>query len=63
LRHIINLSFETGKYPDQLKIAKVKPFYKRGCKTGIVNYRPVSLISGFSKIIEKIIKKITIIFK
>jgi hypothetical protein len=57
LTHIINLSFETGKFPDQLKIAKVKPLYKKGCKTEIGNYRPVSLISGFSKIIEKIIKK------
>jgi hypothetical protein len=57
LTHIINLSFKTGKFPDQLKTAKVKPLYKKGCKTELGNYRPVSLISGFSKIIEKIIKK------
>jgi hypothetical protein len=53
LTHIINLSFETGKFPDLLKTTKVKPLYKKRCKTEIGNYRPVSLISGFSKIIEK----------
>jgi hypothetical protein len=51
LAYIINLSLSTGQFPDQLKIAKVKPLYKKGCDT------EVSLISGFSKIIEKVIKK------
>jgi hypothetical protein len=59
LTHIINLSLSTGQFPDQLKIAKVKPLYKKGCDTEVGNYRPVSLITGFSKIIEKIIKKNT----
>jgi hypothetical protein len=54
LTHIINLSLCTGQFPDQLKRAKVKPLYKKGCDTEVGNYRPVSLIS---KIIEKIIKK------
>jgi hypothetical protein len=57
LTYIINLSLSTGQFPDQLKIAKVKPFYRKGCDTEIGNYRPVSLISGFSKIIGKVIKK------
>jgi hypothetical protein len=61
LTHMINLSFSTGQFPDQLKIAKVKPLYKKGCDTELGNYRPVSLITGFSKIIEKIIKKTSII--
>ncbi|PNF35448.1 hypothetical protein B7P43_G04120 [Cryptotermes secundus] len=57
LTYIINLSFSTGQFPEQLKMAKVKPLYKRGPETEVGNYRPVSLLSGFSKIIEKIIKK------
>jgi hypothetical protein len=57
LKYIINLSLSTGQFPDQLKIAKVQPIYKKGCDTEVGNYRPVSLISGFSKIIEKVIKK------
>jgi hypothetical protein len=33
--HIINLSLSTGQFPDQLKIAKVKPLYKKGCDTEV----------------------------
>jgi hypothetical protein len=33
----------------------VKPLYKKGCETEVGNYRPVTVISGFSKIIEKLI--------
>jgi hypothetical protein len=40
-----------------LYIAKVKPLYKKGCKTDVANYRPVSLISVFSKIMENIMHK------
>ncbi|PNF26089.1 hypothetical protein B7P43_G04923 [Cryptotermes secundus] len=57
LTYIINLSFSSGYFPDQLKIAKVKPLYKKGCTATVDNYRPVSLISVFSKIIEKIMHR------
>jgi hypothetical protein len=46
-------SFSSGYFPDQLKIAKVKPLYKKGCDADAGNYRPVSLISVFSEIIKK----------
>lgn len=57
LTYIINLSLSTGSFPDKLKIAKVRPLHKKGLETEIENYRPVSLLSVFSKILEKIMHK------
>ena len=54
LVHIFNLSFFTGIFPSELKIAKVIPLFKNGNKSDISNYRPISLLSQFSKILEKI---------
>ena len=44
---------ETGVFPDKLKIAKVVPIFKSGENNQYNNYRPVSLLSQFSKILEK----------
>ena len=55
LFHIFNLSFSTGVVPAQLKIAKVIPIFKAGDKSSMDNYRPISLLSSFSKILEKIV--------
>ena len=55
LAYLINSSFTHGFFPDALKIAKVIPVYKSGDKTNIANYRPISILNGFSKIIERII--------
>ena len=52
---LINISFETGIFPDILKIAKVTPIHKKDNKLNYLNYRPISLLSAFSKIYEKII--------
>ena len=52
---IINQSFKSGIFPEKLKIAKVLPIYKKNDKSIIENYRPISLLPGISKIIEKII--------
>ena len=54
LAHIFNLSFTSGIFPDDMKIAKVIPLFKNGSKTDLTNYRPISIISQFSKILEKI---------
>ena len=53
LAHIINLSFVQGTFPQELKIAKVSPLYKSGDAKKTNNYRPISLLSVFSKILEK----------
>ena len=54
LTHIFNLSFQTGIFPDGMKTAKVIPLYKAGSKHNFTNYRPVSLLPQFSKILEKL---------
>jgi len=54
---VFNLSFKQGIVPDPLKIAKVVPIYKKGQKSLTSNYRPISLLSIFNKILEKLMCK------
>jgi len=55
LMHMITKSFETGTVPTQLKIAKVVPIFKGGDRLSPDNYRPISLLPNFSKIMEKVV--------
>lgn len=55
LAHIINQSFLKGVVPRQMKIAKIVPIFKSGQKNLFSNYRPISLLPAFSKILEKIV--------
>lgn len=57
LVHITNLCFQEGKFPENLKSALVVPIYKSGDKTLPQNYRPISLLSNVSKIIEIVLHK------
>ena len=54
LSQIINESFQSGIFPDKMKFAKVIPLFKKGCPLAASNYRPLSLLSVFSKITEKV---------
>ena len=53
LTELINDSFQNGFFPDELKIAKVCPIFKSGCSASFSNYRPISILSSFSKIYER----------
>jgi len=55
LKHIINCSLTSGSVPLQFKIAKVIPLLKTGDSSQPDNYRPISLLSCFSKILEKVV--------
>jgi hypothetical protein len=56
LSFIINKCFEQGYFPEEFKVARVVPLHKSGIVGDPSNYRPISLLSGMSKIMEKIIK-------
>ena len=55
LSHICNLAITSGLFPDNMKLAKVCPVYKSDNKMEFSNYRPISILPTFSKILEKII--------
>ena len=51
---IINQTLTSGIFPDTLKIAKIIPLFKKGDKTLLENYRPISILPAISKIFERI---------
>ena len=57
LSHLFNLSFNTGYIAPQMKLAKVVPIFKSGDNKDFNNYRPISLLSSFAKLQEKIVAK------
>ena len=57
LCRIVNASFSSGIFPDALKTQKVIPLHKGGSTEEVNNFRPISLLSIFDKIIEKIMHK------
>ena len=55
LIYICNKMLSTGTFPTRLKFSQVFPLFKKGNKTEMSDYRPVSLLTFFSKIFEKVI--------
>ena len=55
ITHICNLAITTGTFPDNFKKALVHPVYKAGNRDDVNNYRPISVLTSLSKILEKII--------
>ena len=53
ITHIINLTFRTGIFPTNLKCTKVITINKADYPCLLNNYRPISLLSSFSKVLER----------
>jgi hypothetical protein len=62
LAHIYNLSLNSGVFPDVWKTAKVKPLYKKGDKYDMRNYRPISIIPVFAKLLKRLMNNRIISF-
>ena len=54
---LFNLSFSTGVFPNILKTSSVLPLFKKGSKLDCGNYRPISLLSNISKLLERLMYK------
>ena len=57
LSTIVNQSFEAGVFLEKLKIGKVNPIHKKDSSDNPSNYRPISILSVFSKIFGKLMSK------
>ena len=53
LAFLVNDSFASGNFPEKLKLARITPVFKKGSRSDIDNYRPISVLSSFSKLFEK----------
>ena len=54
---LINNCLDNGIFPDCLKISVVTPIHKKGSKTDMSNYRPISILPVFSKVFEYVLKR------
>ena len=54
LKYIFNLSLENGIFSEKMKIAKLTPLFKNGDPENITNYGPMSVLSYFCKVLERI---------
>ena len=59
---LFNACFNFGIFPTCLKTAKVVSVYKAGDINEVTNYRPISILSVFSKILEKLVHSRTLFF-
>ena len=53
LEIIFNASFASGVVPNEFKLANVIPVFKKGSQYSLCNYRPISLLSVFNKLLMK----------
>ena len=55
LTFIFNFSVITKIFPDDLKVAKVAPVFKKGERDDLGNYRPISVLPTVARVLEKLI--------
>ena len=55
LTFLINSLLKTGVFPSELKLARVVPIFKAGDSSALTNYRPISVLTFFAKVFEKIV--------
>ena len=55
IKDLCNLSINPEKFPDICKVAKLRPLYRKGSLTQPCNYRPISLLTVISKVMEEVI--------
>jgi len=55
LIYICNKMLSTGVFPTRLKFSQISPMFKTSDKTDMSAYRPISLLTSFSKLFEKVI--------
>jgi hypothetical protein len=53
LCYIFNMAVLAGNFPLSMKYSTVTPIYKKDDRKNCVNYRPISLLTSFSKVLEK----------
>ena len=53
LAFLVNNSFASGNFPEKLKLARITPVFMKGSRFDKNNYRPISVLSNFSKLFEK----------
>jgi hypothetical protein len=54
LTHICNKSLSLRIFPDHPKYSEIKPLFKKGDKHNISNYRPISILTSFPKVLGKV---------
>ena len=52
--HILNASLQNEIFSNVFNIARATPLYKNGNNLNLQNYRPISVLTYFSKILEKV---------
>jgi hypothetical protein len=57
LTRLMNQDFSNGRFPEELKIARVKPIFKGGDPLVLSNYRPISILNSISKVYESVIRR------
>lgn len=55
LTTLFKACFEQGCFPKAFKRAIITPVYKSGCRDSVENYRPISVLSALSKILERLL--------